>query len=487
MPSPSLKINSSQRIDLSPPAHLGTSVPAHGLRRTARVRHVEPPPATPSVQPLHHLRPTGLPARTWWALVVVGLVGQVAWTIENIYLNLFVYDTITDEPGVLAAMVAASALAATTAAFVVGALSDRWGRRRVFIAGGYVLWGVSTMAFGLASVDTLARFVPLAEAVSAAAATVILIDAVMSFLGAGANDASFNAWVTDVTDVDNRGRVEGVLAVLPLVSMLLVFGLLDAMTQAGDWSAFFVLVGTLMVLAGGAAWFLVRDVGDGRQQREGLWTAMVDGLRPTVVRGNPRLYLTLAALGVVGVSSQVFLPFLLIYVQYSLQIEAYALVIAVVLTGASLVGVLGGRLIDRVGKVRFMVPATLVYLAGLLLMAVARSLLPLIGAGLVMMSGFMLMMATVAAAVRDYTPVDRVGAVQGLRMVFYVLVPMVVGPFIGAAVIRGADEYYEELGQLKQVPTSAIFVASAVVALLAFLPVAALRRCETAAARRDGT
>jgi MFS family permease len=259
------------------------------------------------------------------------------------------------------------------------------------------------------------------------------------------------------------------------------------MTQAGDWSAFFVLVGTLMVLAGGAAWFLVRDVGDGRQQREGLWTAMVDGLRPTVVRGNPQLYLTLAALGVVGVSSQVFLPFLLIYVQYSLQIEAYALVIAVVLTGASLVGVLGGRLIDRVGKVRFMVPATLVYLAGLLLMAVARSLLPLIGAGLVMMSGFMLMMATVAAAVRDYTPVDRVGAVQGLRMVFYVLVPMVVGPFIGAAVIRGADEYYEELGQLKQVPTSAIFVASAVVALLAFLPVAALRRCETAAARRDGT
>ncbi len=451
------------------------------------MRHVEPPPATPSVQPLHHLRPTGLPARTWWALVVVGLVGQVAWTIENIYLNLFVYDTITDEPGVLAAMVAASALAATTAAFVVGALSDRWGRRRVFIAGGYVLWGVSTMAFGLASVDTLARFVPLAEAVSAAAATVILIDAVMSFLGAGANDASFNAWVTDVTDVDNRGRVEGVLAVLPLVSMLLVFGLLDAMTQAGDWSAFFVLVGTLMVLAGGAAWFLVRDVGDGRQQREGLWTAMVDGLRPTVVRGNPQLYLTLAALGVVGVSSQVFLPFLLIYVQYSLQIEAYALVIAVVLTGASLVGVLGGRLIDRVGKVRFMVPATLVYLAGLLLMAVARSLLPLIGAGLVMMSGFMLMMATVAAAVRDYTPVDRVGAVQGLRMVFYVLVPMVVGPFIGAAVIRGADEYYEELGQLKQVPTSAIFVASAVVALLAFLPVAALRRCETAAARRDGT
>ena len=34
--------------------------------------------------------------------------------------------------------------------------------------------------------------------------------------------------------------------IVPLVSMLLVFGALDPMTQAGQWGAFFVLVGALM-------------------------------------------------------------------------------------------------------------------------------------------------------------------------------------------------------------------------------------------------
>ncbi|NED52779.1 MFS transporter, partial [Micromonospora aurantiaca] len=48
-------------------------------------------------------------------LVVLGFVGQLAWTVENMYLNVFVYDTISGNPDVIAAMVAASAVAATVA------------------------------------------------------------------------------------------------------------------------------------------------------------------------------------------------------------------------------------------------------------------------------------------------------------------------------------------------------------------------------------
>ena len=419
-----------------------------------------------------------LTPRVWWAIVVVGFVGQVAWTIENLYLNLFVYRTITDDPTAIAVMVAVSAVSATTAAFVVGAWSDRAGRRRAFIAVGYVLWGLATMAFGLVSVDVLAQVVPLASAVAAAVVAVVAVDAVMSFLGAGANDATFNAWVTDVTQAGNRGRVESVLAVMPLLSMLLVFGALDPLTQAGEWSLFFLLVGAVVVVAGLASWGLVRDTPEHTRQHAGMLRAMLGTVRPAAVRANPRLYLTLATLGLVGISSQVMLPYLLIYLQNYLRIDAYAVVLAVVLLGASVVGVLGGRVIDRVGKVRFMPLAVVVYLAGLLAMVPARDLVPVIGAGMVLMSGFILVLAAVAAAVRDYTPLDSVGAVQGLRMVFYVLAPMVIGPFIGAAVIRGADTYYEDLGQVRQVPTPAIFVAAAVVGVLALVPMLALQRAE---------
>ena len=87
------------------------------------------------------------------------------------------------------------------------------------------------------------------------------------------------------------------------------------------------------------------------------------------MRRNPGLILTLCTLGVIGISSQVFLPFLLIYIQYTLHIEAYALVLAVVLlTGSAVAGVLGGRVIDRVGKLRAMIPALGIYVVGLLLM-----------------------------------------------------------------------------------------------------------------------
>nr|NLD40735.1 MFS transporter [Actinomycetales bacterium] len=74
-------------------------------------------------------QPPALGARTWWVVVVVGLVGQLAWTIENMYLNLFVYERISPDPAVIAAMVAISAVAATVAAMLVGAWSDRVGAR----------------------------------------------------------------------------------------------------------------------------------------------------------------------------------------------------------------------------------------------------------------------------------------------------------------------------------------------------------------------
>ena len=53
-----------------------------------------------------------LGGRRWGALLGLGLVGQLAWTIENMYLNLFVYNTILADAAVIADMVAASAVTA---------------------------------------------------------------------------------------------------------------------------------------------------------------------------------------------------------------------------------------------------------------------------------------------------------------------------------------------------------------------------------------
>ena len=72
--------------------------------------------------------------------------------------------------------------------------------------------------------------------------------------------------------------------------------------------------------------------------------------------------------------------------------------------------------------------------------------------------------------IRDYTPEDKAGLFQGIRIVFQVLLPMITGPYIGAAVIRGTGMTYEELGIVKQVPTAEIFLAAAVVLVALLVP-----------------
>lgn len=421
-----------------------------------------------------------LGGRVWTSIVLVGLVGQLAWTIENMYLNVFVYDTITDNPTVLALMVAASAISATVATMLLGAASDRVRRRREFIAIGYVLWGITTAGFGFLSVDGIREIAAVGDAVVVTIVAVILLDCLMSVIGAGANDAAFNAWVTESTVPANRGRVDSVLAILPLVAMLIVFGALDGLTQAGAWREFFLLIGGATSIVGVVAWFLVRDPVTVSPQPGGYFSAVVAGLRPSAVRQNPTLYVTLVCLAIVGTSTQVFLPYLIIYIQRTLRIDGYAIVLGTVLVTASVLSVLGGRLIDRFGKVRSIPPAVALLATGLILMFFVRDMVPVILAGIVMMTGFMLSIAALSATVRDFTPRDRVGSVQGLRMISAVLIPMVAGPFLGAAVIVGAAETYIDLGVEKQVPTAGIFLAAAAVLLVAILPIRALIRRTTA-------
>ena len=419
-----------------------------------------------------------LGARKWATLLLIGLFGQFAWTIENMYFNVFLYKTISTDPGYIAAMVGWSAAAATLTTLLMGALSDRVGKRKAFIAVGYVLWGLSTAAFGYITPENAAKLFPGANAVAAAATMVVVLDCVMTFFGSTANDAAFNAWVTDSTTTGNRGRAESVLAILPLISMLIIFGAFDGLTQQGKWREFFNIFGLAVSAVGIIALLLVKDEPGLRPRRDSYFKNLLYGLRPSVVRENPELYLSFAAFCLFSVAVQVFFPFLIIYIQYYLGIMDYALVLGVVLILASVASVLSGKWIDRFGKLRFTVPAAAVMLAGLIGMFFVRSQLGVMIAGTVMMSGYMMLTATLSANIRDWTPTDKVGHFQGIRMIFQVLLPMIIGPNIGAAVIRSNPMTYEELGQIKTVPTPGIYLAAAVVLLLIAVPVLLLKKRE---------
>lgn len=87
-------------------------------------------------------------------IILFGFIGQVAWAVENNFFNTFLFSfggTTKD----ISTMVAASAVVAVVTTFVMGTLSDKLGRRKVFICAGYVAWGITVMAFAFISRENL--------------------------------------------------------------------------------------------------------------------------------------------------------------------------------------------------------------------------------------------------------------------------------------------------------------------------------------------
>ncbi len=408
-------------------------------------------------------------AKNWAVVLIVGLFGQIAWTIENMYFNIFVYHEISTNPDVIAAMVAASAIVATLTTLIMGAYSDHIRKRKIFIVVGYLLWGLSTMAFAWLNPKHLERIAPGLNAVRFAIVLVIVMDCIMTFFGSTANDAAFNAWVTDVTVPQNRGRVQGVLSVLPLLSMLIVFGALDPLTQEGRWDTFFIIIGAATLAAGLISVPLMKEPVI-TTEKTPLWPKIKYGFEKQVIKDNPKLYLSLLALLILSISTQIYMPYLIIYMQNYLKIDNYALVLAIVLIGASIASVIGGRLIDKFGKETIAKQAINVQMFGLLGMYFLRDLVAVTIAGLIMMSGFMVLLAAINGLIQDYLPQGMAGRFQGVRMIFAVMLPMIIGPFIGSLVIKNSNETYVDLGVVKQVPTPNIFLAAVIALFFIIVP-----------------
>ena len=403
------------------------------------------------------------------ALVIFCLTGQIAWVVENMYFNVFIYKMFNASAEAISTMVATSAIAATVTTLLIGALSDKLGKRKIFICSGYILWGISIWSFSLLRMDVLNALFP--TAVSAAAVGVsatIVLDCVMTFFGSSANDACFNAWLTDVTDETNRGRVEGINAMMPLVAILAVFGGFMAfdLNKWESWNAIFYIIGIMMILIGISGFFLIREIPVKTEDNQNYFGNILYGFRPKVVKENPGLYVTLVALALFNISIQIFMPYLILYYTESLGMDDYVLIFAPAIVIAATFTALYGKVYDTKGFQNAILPTLGLLAAGYVGLFVFRSKAPVFISSLLMMCGYLGTGAMLGALIRDCTPENKAGMFQGLRIVGQVLIPGVVGPAIGAAVLKNADTVVNDDGTTSFVPNANIFLA-ALLALLA--------------------
>ena len=424
-------------------------------------------------------------------------MGGVAWNVENMYFNTFLYNSVyantsaAAQAGSMAPttaisrMVALSAIAAVLTTFIMGTLSDKLKNRKLFISVGYIFWGIITGMFGLITKENVAGLLHLTDEARILTSTVwvvIIMDVIMTFMGSTSNDAAFNAWVTDITTPKIRPILETVLQVVVFVSAGAVMGI-GSFAQAGkvSYQNFFIILGIVVSLCGIAGLFLIKEPENRivKEDNSSYWSDLFYGFRPSAIKENSRLYLTLFAIGFATVAYQVFFPYLLVYLQYVVipdnggenfltpsVIVTAVIVVALLVAGIVILMKLGAK-----NKAYCLVPCAILMPVGLFLLSTSTSITVVLIGILPAALGFVLLTIQLNAAIKDFIPVGKAGLFQGIRMIFVVLIPMVVGPVLGDLACRNsAITYTNEYNVETLVPSSRMFLYAAIVAAFVIVP-----------------
>lgn len=379
-------------------------------------------------------------------IILFGFMGQVAWAVENNFFNLYMLK-IGGDMHDISVMIAVSAIVAFLTTLFMGSLSDKINKRKIFICAGYILWGLTVIAFAIINPETVAKIMgtDVGAAVSVTVTLVIIMDGIMTFMGSTSNDAAFNAWITDIGTSSNRSKIESLLAIIPVIATLAVTGSFGAIfgdnknVGQKEYSLYFLILGSIVTVCGIIGIFSVKESRTNVKTTAGFVETLVYGFKPSVVKSNKKLYISLVCMGVFSISSQVFFPYIFIYLDKHLDMSALGsmltpgrivlALITVVLMISALVYMI--VMSDRKGKAPYLFPAVVLYLIGLILVFFADdNIYYFLLAAVVTIVGYGLLMIMLGAAVRDFTPEDKTGQLQGIRMIFSVLLPMLIGPSV---------------------------------------------------------
>ncbi len=421
------------------------------------------------------------------ALVLFGLIGQVAWTVENMYLNVFVYKMFHASAADISLMVSASSVVAALTTILIGALSDKLGKRKIFICGGYIVWGITILSFGLIKMEALMpAFGDTAKAAAMGVTLVIILDCIMTFFGSTANDAGYNAWITEAGSENGRGQIEGINSMMPLISTLVVFGGFMGfdLEKAESWTTIYTIIGVVVLIVGIIGFFLIDEINPAgstkgmtnsqTKSKSSYWHNVTYSFRISTVKDNKLLYAVLGAFALFGISIQTFMPYLILYYEQTLQMENYVIVMApAIIIAAIITGIYGG-FYDQLGFQKSTILPMSMLVGGYIILYVSTGTVPVFIGSLFMMSGYLTGMAVFGAKIRDHIPQNMEGRFQGIRIIGQVLIPGVIGPVIGALVLRNAEQIKNSDGTFSFIPNRNIWLAAIVTAIIVIVALYAI-------------
>lgn len=418
---------------------------------------------------------TGIGGRSLALLWVLGLLGQLCWHLENQWFNTFVYAKIGPYAWIISWMTAISAAATTFSTFFFGTMSDRMGKRRPFVFWGYILWGIFTVLFGMQ------EFIPPNNLV-AAAVMVVATDALMSFFGSMGNDAGFNSWTTDITDETNRGQLGAVMAVQPVLATIIGSVLSGILINLMGYFAFFTVMGTLVAVAGGIGAFFMREgkKNASPQNKQGFWKQFFSVFNFKTFVKNKELTWVFLIMTFYFICFNFYFVHVGNYFIYTLGfnegttgiIQGIGLGLAVLATVPAI------SFINRGKHAAIIAAGVFLTVAGLLVVSFCSAQIVFIGLGLMLVgAGYVLMLQTTTAWAKNLYPEDNRAQYEGVRIVFFVLIPMVVGPAIANLIIQRFGVPVVIDGNAGMAPSSTLFFAASLLTALTLFPTYMAQRC----------
>ena len=153
------------------------------------------------------------------------------------------------------------------------------------------------------------------------------------------------------------------------------------------------------------------------------------------------------------------------FITTSVIITAIIVIIALVAGMVILLKVSGKN------KAAGLVPGAILMTAGLFLLSTTTDIHVILIGIVPTLVGNLVMGIQFNAALKDFIPEGKAGLFQGIRMIFTVLIPMVLGPMLGDLACRNsAVTYMNEYGVATIVPSKSMFVYAAIVSVFVLIP-----------------